>query len=449
MRHNNAIRLGFLTLMLVFFLLGVGHLFILRFETGDVYPPYSSLRSDPLGTRAFYDSLDHLNVGTVRRNYRPLPNVPFDPQTTFFYLGAPVCDQAAVPAKLVQAVDRLTAAGGRLVLTFSAAPRERFRKLDDKPGGNCRVPDFVAPDSAKPHTPRGDPMRPQSAEPGPRESITEDVNRQRGKDLRRDLPLPAIKNVSLRKHWGINFGFKEHTPLDDDRTRQRRAFSHLAGLPAAISWHTALYFDELDSAWRVLYRCEGQAVVVERRFGKGSMVLAAESFFLSNEGLWSERYPELLVRLIGRPSQVVFDEAHFGINRRPGVAGLIRRYRFHWFLGGLAVLATLFVWQKAFVFVPPRLDDLAAQDHALVAAKDYTHGLISLLRRNIPRERILPICVQEWEKAFVRDPRFQTTKRERIKRVINATASPSKKQTDPVRGYQAIRKIITEDTHYE
>ena len=42
---------------------------VLRFESGDVYPVYSSLRSDPLGTRAFYDSLEDLE-GYGRTFYR-------------------------------------------------------------------------------------------------------------------------------------------------------------------------------------------------------------------------------------------------------------------------------------------------------------------------------------------------------------------------------------------
>ena len=42
-----------LPVLLVLFGFGVLRLFRLRFETGDVYPPYSSLRSDPLGAKAF------------------------------------------------------------------------------------------------------------------------------------------------------------------------------------------------------------------------------------------------------------------------------------------------------------------------------------------------------------------------------------------------------------
>ena len=47
--------------LIVVFGAGVIRLFQLRFEAGDVYPPYSSYRADPLGTRALYQSLENLN----------------------------------------------------------------------------------------------------------------------------------------------------------------------------------------------------------------------------------------------------------------------------------------------------------------------------------------------------------------------------------------------------
>ena len=58
-------------------MLGVVKLFLLRFQAGDVYPAYSSLRSDPLGSRAFYRSLQNLNKAAVSRNYLRLQNLKF------------------------------------------------------------------------------------------------------------------------------------------------------------------------------------------------------------------------------------------------------------------------------------------------------------------------------------------------------------------------------------
>jgi hypothetical protein len=59
---TSTIRSVLLALLLIAFLSGVGHLFVLRFQTGDVYPAYSSLRSDPLGARVFYESLENLMI---------------------------------------------------------------------------------------------------------------------------------------------------------------------------------------------------------------------------------------------------------------------------------------------------------------------------------------------------------------------------------------------------
>jgi len=85
---NNTIAGVILALLLLFFVAGVTHLFLLRFESGDVYPAYSSLRSDPLGTGALFESLKNLDGVAVQRNYQPLKAITLEPQTTLFYLGA-------------------------------------------------------------------------------------------------------------------------------------------------------------------------------------------------------------------------------------------------------------------------------------------------------------------------------------------------------------------------
>ena len=86
MQKNNTIAAAGLVLLLLIFAAGVAHLFALRFESGDVYPAYSSLRSDPLGTKALYESLENIASLSVSRNYHLLKSLTFEPQTTFSYL---------------------------------------------------------------------------------------------------------------------------------------------------------------------------------------------------------------------------------------------------------------------------------------------------------------------------------------------------------------------------
>jgi len=63
---------------LVVFTAGLVRLMLLRFEAGDVYPPYSSLRTDPLGTKALYQALDELPGVRASRNHVPLRRLPED-----------------------------------------------------------------------------------------------------------------------------------------------------------------------------------------------------------------------------------------------------------------------------------------------------------------------------------------------------------------------------------
>src|SRR5712691_320269 len=58
-------------LLVAVFLIGIVELFLLRFEAGDVYPPYSSLRADPIGTKALYESLEKIPGATVARHLKP------------------------------------------------------------------------------------------------------------------------------------------------------------------------------------------------------------------------------------------------------------------------------------------------------------------------------------------------------------------------------------------
>ena len=46
------------------FVAGLIQLFLLRFKAGDVYPAYSSLRSDPLGTQVLFESLNLVQQGS-------------------------------------------------------------------------------------------------------------------------------------------------------------------------------------------------------------------------------------------------------------------------------------------------------------------------------------------------------------------------------------------------
>src|SRR5262245_56883961 len=104
-----------LLLALLGFLFGLALLFHLRFEAGDIYPEYSSLRADPLGAKALYESAGKLLV--ARRNYQALSKLGHGRQTTLFYLGVEQDDLELTPDEWSD-FESFVAGGGRLVISL-------------------------------------------------------------------------------------------------------------------------------------------------------------------------------------------------------------------------------------------------------------------------------------------------------------------------------------------
>jgi hypothetical protein len=432
----NPIRIAFLFIIVLGFILGVVKLFLLRFEAGDVYPVYSSLRSDPLGSRAFYSSLKNMNDTRVSRNYLTIRNLQFEDHTALFYVGLAAFDAESVSAEWLKVFDRLTINGGRMILSF--LPVEK--KPADWRMSTCFEPAEEVKDTEKT---RPNDVHDDSEKPG------ENNENKSQTAPGRQIEDTSGKCVSLKEQWGVTFAFAEEPTEKADHFSDDLSQSHIIGLHQTISWHTALYFDELDDIWRVIYTANGRPVIIERPYGNGSLVLSADSFFLSNEALRSERHPELLVWTLGESANVVFDETHFGIFKHPGVLSLIKKYRFQWFIFSVAMLALLFIWKNSVYFVPPPKRRQLQPGRDFLSDRDSTQGLISLLRRNIPARQLLQICTREWERSIQSQNRFRNDKLRQVKSALQMLETQSPKSIDPVLGYRRISKIISKGRRYE
>ncbi len=436
MPKTNTKRAVLLVLIVSGFMLGVVQLFLLRFEAGDVYPPYSTLRSDPVGSRGFYRALENIRNTSVQRNYQHLSNLKLEEPSAFFYIGTPVFDSESVPERWIEALERLTASGGRLIL--SLLPVEK--KPADWRMSTCAATDANESDDQR--TPQADEA--SDSEDAPDNGTKPSESASRPPIGRNDSPC-----VGLQEKWGLTFAFAEKPATEAVKSIHDQSAADFKWLPQTISWHTSTYFDNLDDNWRVIYTAKDRPVIIERVYGNGSLVLSADSFFMSNEALRSERSPELLAWAVGRNSHIVFDETHLGIRKQPGVLSLIKKYRFHWFIFTLAVLAILFVWKNSAYFVPPPKSshDLPGQD--VYANRDSAQGLISLLRRNIPTRQLLKACTHEWRRTFERDQRFSSDQSDPLKSIFERIKADAAQSNDPVSGYQRISKIISRGRHNE
>ena len=419
-RENRGLLIAFAVIGAVF-ALELIHLFALRLEAGDVYPPYSSYRADPLGVRALYGALDTLPEVNASRNIEPVTQLEDGQGTTLLFCGALPTDD---PEDAIEALERCVRWGARLVVAFhpfAGKPELMDEALGGCAGGRCRVGRNKAEPEEEGREGEGD--------------------KEGDEDEDEEREPWEVEWVSIADRWGFDYAYAELPGRTDT------GFGHVvvrkqAGpgdLPEGLPWHSALYFDNLDEAWQTLYARDDHAVLVERSWGLGAIVLASDSYLVSNEAMLKDRQPQLLAWLIGDSGHVVFDEIHLGTQERLGVMTLVRRYRLHGVVAALVVVALLFVWKNAVSLVPKREDATAAMADAGLG-RDSSAALVNLLRRSIPVGAVLAVCADEWRRTFSRAGSGVEAQEAQMQAIIKAEQTSPRR--DPAAAYRRICEVL-------
>jgi hypothetical protein len=108
-----------IVVLLAVFLAGTWEVMIAPLTTGEIYPAYSSLRTDPLGAKALYESLSEQPGLDVRRLYKT--RSPLDSETSLLILGVDSLAWTKSPKPVVDEYEKLLAKGGRVVIAFLPA----------------------------------------------------------------------------------------------------------------------------------------------------------------------------------------------------------------------------------------------------------------------------------------------------------------------------------------
>jgi len=395
------------------FVFGILQLFEMRFSAGDVYPPYSSLRADPLGTMAFYESLGKLPGMSVSRDFSDSNRLPEEPHTVYLHLAADNYEWEYVPDDLFHELKNFLARGGRLVITYSPQTTPAYPDLYD--GDRTNLTDLPPP------------------KPKDKKDSSEKPKRHKKK-------FGVDESwVDLEEQWGFHESFLALEPDGEEYAPATVINRTLPELPPELDWHSGMVFTNCDAGWRTIYARGTNAVVIERTFGKGSVVIASDSYFLSNEAMSKDRHADLLAWLVGDKTNVVFDEAHLGIVDTSGVAALMRKYRLHGLAAGLLLLAGLFIWKNSTSLVPPHAGE---KTDDFVAGKDSQAGFVNLLRRSIPPRQILETCFAEWKKSMAPSGKLSTVRLQRAEAIFNADHSADSTNHDPVETYRKISEVL-------
>ena len=376
-----------------------------RFARGDVYPPSSSLRSDPLGTMIFFESLQALPGIQVVRDHSAVNRLPDGKNTTYLHFAASSHDWESVPAATYRLIDRFLLEGGRLVISLSpeySDVRERRKKS------------------------------------GETDKKEEEKNAPATEDTEEEEPKEDDGFVSLQKKWGLIF---LQVPGQSDGNGEFQVSNvSMPELPRELKWHGETILQKPGPAWKIVYESKKGAVMAEMKRGPGSVLVATDSFFVSNEALVRDRQPALLSWLVGPSDHVVFDEAHLGIMESPGVAALVRKYRLHGGVAALLVLAVLFIWKSSSSFVPRKATAEAADN--LITGRNAAAGFTGLLRRNISKDQIFDVCVQEWRKSYGHTAKFTPREKSAMEEIVQQETARPARERDPSATYQRIRAVL-------
>jgi hypothetical protein len=414
-----------LTLTVLFaaaFLFGLARLFSLRYASGDVYPPYSTMRADPVGAKGIFEALDALPDLETRRNFRPLKRLQPGKPITLVYLGTK--QNSFWTERELEEFDTMIFNGSRAVFAFFPF---------DSPPVPAEMKRLIAEEREKKTEREEEENSKDKKERKEDETKTEKSKKERKE--KREIESGLMSFDTVAKRFGFQF---DYLPAPQDHAFDRHAFLFQpgSGLESDLSWHSALYFKDLSPEWKPLYLSETKPVIVERQYGRGSIVLASDSFFFSNEALRKERHSNLLTRIFGGPPVVIFDEEHLGVSDQPGLAQLALKYRLHGVIAGMVLIAILFVWKSSVRFVPPFAE--AAEDKRLVVGRAAAQGFDNLLQRAVEPRKLLEICVREWRRSFGRGDAAVA----RVEGILAAEEARPPKQRNLVAAYREIVRAL-------
>ena len=214
--------------------------------------------------------------------------------------------------------------------------------------------------------------------------------------------------------------------------------------PEEVIWHSSLFFSPLDDDWTSIYgHDENKSVVMERRWGKGRIVLCSDNYILSNESLYSSRQSYFLTWALTDLPTVIFEESHLGFVKRMGITSLMLHYGLLPLILVLVLMTLLFIWRNVASLVPRH----AEHRDSTVEAFSHIEGMAHLARRAIPTSKLIDTCWDLHRGASKSLRVQQPDGDQRIEHLINEHDNQGRFQQDAVAIYNHIHTVVNERKH--
>lgn len=396
-----------LLLSSAFVVLGT-RVFSTRFESGDLYPKYSTFRPDPFGSRVLLKTFSQLKGLTVDV---ASDSVLFEKETegegrVIFVLGLPVWSRY-FPFAASETLERLAGEGATVVIAAAVPPgalnpTEASNESDD-------------------------------AEAEREEERAGDRDANEGPEW---VPIETWMNSQSIGIFVMDSELLREAE-QGERIVSRPSVSYLKE-PLNLSQPIGLEFEE-DGEWRSLFEYEGNAVAAERTIGKGRLVLFADTYPFSNEGILNSANTELFAWIVKGKRRVTFYENHLGVETYYGLIALARLYGFDAVLILFAVASAAFVWRGSFSPLPKR--DSIDSESGLIDIDAVDSGLNGLLVRSIDRQSLGSAIYGRWKRTLS-GRRLSKEKDQKVAEALQTYKSSEMKPNDLTGFYNTVVSIL-------
>ncbi len=126
MKTKNGIKFFTILLLAILLLIGAWLLYSMRYQGSDIYPYYSTFRSDRMGTKVLYESLSAFDELKVKRNFRHLGELKENKENCVFVLGS----HSSTLDMNLKEIENCALSGGRIIISFESPKHNNKERIE-------------------------------------------------------------------------------------------------------------------------------------------------------------------------------------------------------------------------------------------------------------------------------------------------------------------------------
>ncbi len=384
----------------------------MRITKGDAYPHYATYRTDPLGASGLYEAFGKIPGVSAQRNLQSLMKIDsLDEDSSLFMIGVTPSEfeRIRLPdhSPVLEAIEKK---GARLILTINpgVVPDEHVNTLSENEDEWLEKRRKMREEKRR----KLDEARDKNEDPSQKKEESKEADKDEAKDTETEIEVDKILQLGPLFTTRLGISLADVKKYDRGEAGWEATPGNsiqpggmIINLPEWKSQYRFEIPEKHRTAWQIAARVDGEPVVVERKLGKGSIVLTTDSYFASNEALFNGGDSEFLTWLNGDKSRLFFDETMHGSVESTGTMTLIRQYRLHGFVLGVFVFVILWAWKSATSLVPgsEAIERGLIGTSGTVSGEDAKSGFISLLQRSIPGRELINNCLATWKSSHARE----------------------------------------------